>query len=67
MRRFSTAAFLHGQQRNPPVVVAIRTILLFGKDLGGRIFPLPGGSSRFSHVDKHLVKASEEFGVVDFQ
>ena len=55
-----------GHKRNPPVVVSIRIILLV-KDVGGRIFPLLGEFSRSPHVGKHVVKAPDEFGVVDYQ
>ena len=37
------------------------------KDLDRRIFPLLGDITRFANIDKDAVKATREFGVVEFQ
>ena len=53
-------------KRNPSVIVAIRAILLHGKDLD-RIFPLLGDFSCFPYIDNDAVEALDEFGVIEFQ
>ena len=52
-------------KRNPSVVVAISWVLHFVKDLDDRIFPLLGDFSRYPHIDKDVVKALDDFGVVE--
>lgn len=42
-------------------------MLSFGKDLHGRIFLLLGEITRSPNIDKDLVKATGEFGVVKVQ
>ena len=37
------------------------------KDLDDRIFPLMGDFSCYPNIDKDVVKALGEYGVVDFQ
>ena len=54
------------KKRNPSVVVAVSSVLLFVKDLEGRIFPLLGDLSCYPNIDKDVVKALGECGVVDF-
>ena len=48
-----------GDERNPWVVVAMRSILLFMKHLNGCIFPLLGDISRSLHVDKEIVEVGQ--------
>ena len=55
-----------GNKRNLSVFVAIRAILLFMKDLDGGIFPFLGDVSRSPHKDKWVMKAPDEFRVVEF-
>ena len=52
-------------KRNPSVIVAIRAILLYGKDLD-RIFPLLGDFSCYLNIDKDVVKALDVFEVIEF-
>ena len=47
------------------VVVAIRAIFLFLKELDDRIFPLSGDFFRYPNIDKDVAKALHEFGVVE--
>ena len=56
-----------GDMRNPSVIVAIRAILLFVKDLDDRIFPLLGDFSCYPYIDKDAVEALDEFRVIEFQ
>ena len=42
----------------------VSAILLFVKDLDDRIFPLLGDFSRYPNVDKDVVKALDDFGVI---
>ena len=55
-----------GDMRNPSVIVAIRAILLFVKDLDDRIFPLLGDFSCYPYIDKDAVESPEEFGLIEF-
>ena len=47
------------------VVVAIRAIFLFLKELDDRIFPLSGDFFRYPNIDKDVAKTLHEFGVVE--
>ena len=51
----------------PPAAGAIRTMPEFVKDVNGCIFPFVGNFFGFPQADKHVVKSSDELGVVDFQ
>lgn len=54
------------QQVNPSVAVAIEAVLVSVKDLDDRIIPLLGGFFRYPYTDKNVVKALDEFGVIEF-
>ena len=54
-----------GNRQNPSVV-AIREILFFVKDLDHRICPLLVDSSRYPNIDKDVMKALDELGVIEF-
>ena len=56
-----------GKKRNPSVIVAISSVLSFVKGLDDRIFQLLGDLYCHPNVDKDVVKALGECGVVDFQ
>ena len=55
-----------GNERNPWVVVALRPMLLFRKDINGSILPLLGGVSGSLHINKEVVEVTDTFGVVKF-
>ena len=42
-------------------------ILIFVKDLDGGIFPFAGDITRFPNINKYVVSATCEFGVVEFR
>ena len=55
-----------GNKRNPTAGFAISSVLrFFVKDLDDRIFPLLGDFSCYPSIDKDVVKALRECGVVD--
>ncbi|MEP4803087.1 MAG: hypothetical protein ABJZ69_01675 [Hyphomicrobiales bacterium] len=57
-----------GNKRNPSEVVAISSIPLFLEDVDDdRILPLLGDLSCSPNIDKELIKALGECGVIDFQ
>ena len=51
-------------QRNPSAVVAMGSALLFVKNFDARIIPLPGDYSCHPNVEKDVVKAQGECGVI---
>ena len=53
--------------RNPPAAGAYRTMLVFVKNVYGCIVSFAWNFFSFPHADEHVVKSSDEFGVVDFQ
>lgn len=55
-----------GNNRNPSVVVAIRSILRFVQDLDDRFIPLLRELARFPIIDKDVVEALGALGVVQF-
>ena len=54
-------------KRSLSVVFAVSCFLLFVKDLDDRIFPMLGDFSSYRKIDKDVVKALSECGVVGFQ
>ena len=56
-----------GNKGNPPVIVAIRAIVISMKGLDGCIFALLGDVPRSLHVDKQVMKGPNEFRVVEFK
>ena len=54
-------------KRNPYVIVAMRAILLFVKDLDDYILSLLGDLSCYPYTDKGAVEALDELWVIEFQ
>ena len=50
-----------------PLVGAVSLVHRFVKDLGDRIFPLLGDFSYYPNIDKNVLKALGECGLVDIQ
>ena len=48
------------------MVVVFKAILLFMKELNGRLLPLLGDVTRSSHINKQFGHFPDELGVVEF-